>query len=98
MEKLAPIVEHIIASHFGLNDSCFREKSRLRVATDAKHFLVYILKDVYGFRPRDIAKRYGYSRRNVYMSSQIVREGIRLQPFFSGHYSAIMAELHNCDE
>lgn len=93
MDRVAAAVEHIVACHFGLDDNCFREGSRLRIATDAKHFLVYILKDVYGYRPKDIANRYGFSRRNVYMSAQIVREGIRLQPFYSSHYHDIMELL-----
>jgi hypothetical protein len=93
MENLIPIVEHAVASHFGLADSCFKSGSRLRVATDAKHFLVYVLKEVYGFRQKEICERYGYSRRNVFMSAQMIREGVRHQPFYSRHYAAIMERL-----
>ena len=93
MENLFNHIEGVVARHFGIRPECFFGKCRLRHETDAKHFLVFLLKDIYGYRQKDITTRYGYSKRNVFNSAQQIREGVKHQPFYSRHYMAIMRSL-----
>lgn len=90
------IIEQIIANHFEISHETLLD-SQARPASDARHFLWYILHTVMGYSGRTVAKRYGVSPRNVLFYSALVRDGIRNQPFYSTHLREITRSLRFLD-
>lgn len=90
------IIEQIIANHFGitheelLTDAC-------RSASDARHFLWYVLHTILGYSSNSIGRRYSVSTRNVLFYSSMVRDGIKTQPFYSSNFRKIQSQLKMLD-
>lgn len=90
------IIEQIIANHFGItHEELLTDNSR--PASDARHFLWYILHAILGYSSNSIGKRYSVSGRNVLFYSSMVRDGIKHQPFYSTHFRRIQASLKLLD-
>ncbi|MBO7684813.1 MAG: hypothetical protein J6Y20_04600 [Lachnospiraceae bacterium] len=90
------IIEQIIADHFGVtHEELLTDKQR--GASDARHFLWYVLHDVLGYSKSVISERYGVSTRNVLYYSSTVRDGIRNQPFYASNFKGIQKKLRLLD-
>jgi len=90
------IIEQIIANHFGITHEELLV-SQNRPASDARHFLWYILHCIMGFSGNAVAKTYSVSPRNVLYYSAMVRDGIKYQPFYATHFRQIRAALRMLD-
>ena len=90
------IIEQIIANHFGITHEELLTDST-RPASDARHFLWYILHAILGYSSNSIGKRYGVSQRNVLFYSSMVRDGIHNQPFYATNFRRIQKSLKMLD-
>lgn len=90
------IIEQIIANHFGITHEELLTSST-RPASDARHFLWYILHAVLGYSSNYIGKHYGVSSRNVLHYSSSVKDGIRYQPFYARNFRGIQSKLKILD-
>lgn len=90
------IIEQIIANHFGITHEELLTDST-RSASDARHFLWYILHAILGYSSNNIGKRYGVSQRNVLFYSSMVRDGIHNQPFYATNFRRIQKSLKILD-
>lgn len=89
-------IEQIIAEHFGVTrEELLTDKQR--AASDARHFLWFVLHDVLGYSNNVISKRYGVSSRAVLSYSSTVRDGIRNQPFYASNFRGIRNKLQELD-
>ena len=85
-------IEQTIAEHFALTREELLTAKR-REATDARHFLWYVLHIMAGYSANVIARQYGVSPRNLVHYSSTIGFCIRHQPFFSTHYRQIADRL-----
>ena len=85
-------IEQVVADHFGITvDQMRTGKSRSEL--DARHFLWYFLHFVYGYSGRDVASRYGTTRRVILHYSALVRDRLGREPFFSKNCSELQGKL-----
>lgn len=90
------IIEQIIASHFGITqEELLTEQTRS--ASDARHFLWYILHTILGYSSKNIGKHYSVTRRTVLLYSASVRDGIKTQPFYATNFKSIQSKLKVLD-
>lgn len=90
------IIEQIIANHFGITHEGLLT-DRGRDASDARHFLWYILHCIMGYSGQSVARQYGTSARNVMHYSSLIKDGIRSQPFYAKHYRELRSVLKTLD-
>lgn len=90
------IIEQIIANHFGIKHEELLTNST-RTASDARHFLWYILHSVLGYSSNALGKRYGVSPRNIFLYSSVVRDGIKNQPFYATNFKSLQVKLKMLD-
>lgn len=97
-ERTIEIVEKCVCGHFGVDyEATVVSMSLQRDCSNARHFIISILHDKYGYSSRQIAEYYGFGQRYIKGVFAKVRSMCEIYKEYKKHYDVITTVLLDLD-